>query len=175
MDVGSDWAYLDSGVDPGPTWADPAFDDRELAGLRVHDADKPDGQPQLRAVARHVMRVGLGRGLTHDAVELHGLESCLHGRVDSRQHAAVVRAVIAVVEQADVPALAHRCQKLQQRSRALGKLEPVKHLVSQSRRMPADHVADVQLCGLVFGHINDRIVFFSEALNQFSAFFVAIA
>src|SRR5262249_42292038 len=40
--------------------------------------------------------------------------------LDARKHAAVIGAVIAVVEQADVPAVAYRAQEREQRARPLG-------------------------------------------------------
>src|SRR5262245_28687296 len=54
-------------------------------------------------------------------------EACAVGgrNLHAGEHSAVVRAVIAVVEEADVPAVADRAQEREQRARTLRKLEPV--------------------------------------------------
>ena len=52
------------------------------------------------------------------------------------QHAAEVGAVVAVVEQADVPASAQRVEELRQRARALRELEAVEPLVRTSGARP---------------------------------------
>src|SRR2546429_665806 len=63
----------------------------------------------------------------------------------SDQHPAVVGAVVAIVEQADVPAAAHAVEKLHQRAGPLRKLEPEQDLVLGVRRIPADQMPDVRL------------------------------
>src|SRR5581483_2831709 len=60
------------------------------------------------------------------------------------EDAAVVGAVVSVVEEADVPALADALEKAHQRARPLWELEPVQHLVLRAGAA-ADEVADVQL------------------------------
>src|SRR5690606_26349066 len=45
------------------------------------------------------------------------------------QHTAIVRTVVAVMEETDVPAAAHRAQKLHERPGPLGEFEPVQDLV----------------------------------------------
>src|SRR4029077_3531553 len=52
--------------------------------------------------------------------------------LDARGHAAMVRTVIAIVEQADVPACADRLQEFQQRPGAFGKLEAIQHLIADA-------------------------------------------
>jgi len=49
--------------------------------------------------------------------------------LDADQHAAVIRAVIAIMEQADVPVRSDRLQELQQGARPFGKFEAVQVLV----------------------------------------------
>ena len=61
--------------------------------------------------------------------------------------------MVAIVEQADVPAAAHAGQELHQRARPLRELEAVEDLVLRRRRVPADQVPDVQLRHLVVGQV----------------------
>src|SRR5262245_16660460 len=75
----------------------------------------------------------------------------------AREYAAVVRAVIAVVEETDVPAMADRFEEREQRARPLGEFEAEEPLVVQSRHLAADHVAHVQLRELVAAQVVDRI------------------
>src|SRR3954452_22883518 len=58
------------------------------------------------------------------------------------QHASKIGAVVAVVEQADVPATPKRFEELHQRAGALGKLEAAGPLVARIAGTAADHVAD---------------------------------
>ena len=74
--------------------------------------------------------------------------------LESGQHAAEVCAVIAIVEQADIPASAERFEELQQRPRPLGKLEAADPFVHDLAGAAADHVADVELGKLVLGEID---------------------
>src|SRR3954470_12299234 len=69
--------------------------------------------------------------------------------LEGGQHASEIRAVVAVVKEADVPAPADRIQKMEQRTRTLRKLEPADSFRGDGRRPPADHVAYVQLGHLV--------------------------
>src|SRR5262249_45279460 len=64
------------------------------------------------------------------------LENRLIGGRDlhAHEHAPVVRTVIAVVEQADVPAAAHAVEEAHQRPRAVRKFEAVDDLVLGRRR-----------------------------------------
>jgi hypothetical protein len=55
---------------------------------------------------------------------------------EARQHASEVGAVIAVVEQADVPAPAQLLEKIGERAGPLGKLEPAEALVRTSGACP---------------------------------------
>src|SRR5205807_6866302 len=69
------------------------------------------------------------------------------------QHAAEVGAVVAVVEEADVPVAAHPFQEPQESAWPLGEFEAVDELVARERGVAADHVADVELGHLVVGEI----------------------
>src|SRR4029078_7299009 len=59
--------------------------------------------------------------------------------LEAGEHATEVRAVIAIVEQADVPAPPELLEKLRQRAGTLGKLEPAEPLAADARRMATDH------------------------------------
>ena len=61
----------------------------------------------------------------------------------AHQYPAVVGAVVAVVEQRDVPVGSHVGEKPHQCTRPLGELESVEHLVVGERRLPADEGAEV--------------------------------
>src|SRR5678816_1767506 len=56
------------------------------------------------------------------------LRAVLRRHLHADEHAPVVRAVVSVMEQADVPAGAHAVQETHQRARPLGELEPVQDL-----------------------------------------------
>ena len=77
--------------------------------------------------------------------------------LESGEHAAEVGAVIAVVEQADVPAPTELLEKLRERARTFGKLESAQPLVPHLGRMAADHVTHVQLGELVVGEIDGLV------------------
>src|SRR5690606_11046536 len=90
--------------------------------------------------------------------------------LDAGEHPAVVRAMVAIVKQTDVPARPDRLQKAQEGSGPFGKLEAEEHLVLDAAGMAADHVPRVLLRDLVLGHVlhgiagaaqrtNDRILF----------------
>ena len=86
--------------------------------------------------------------------------------LEAGQHAAEVRAVVPVVEQADVPTTAERVEEVGQRAGTLGKLEPAQTLVADLRRVSADHVPDVQLGHLVVGEIDRLVAARVEQLGQ---------
>src|SRR5882672_10887002 len=69
--------------------------------------------------------------------------------LEGREHTAEVGAMVAIVEQADVPAAAERVEKLEQRARSLGELKAAHPLGADMRRSAADHVAHVQLRHLI--------------------------
>src|ERR1700690_3879549 len=110
--------YIHTATDPSPA-ADSGAAEHPVRGVRRF------------LVVRVVQRVQMQRefrpfGLRH---------------LDTRQYAAVIGPVIAVVEHRDVPARADRLQELQQRAGALRKLETVDDLVDQVARVPAYHEA----------------------------------
>src|SRR3569832_572494 len=80
-----------------------------------------------------------------------GLEVVSIGRrhLYAHQHPTVRGAVIAVVKQADVPALAYAGEKAQQRAGPLGKFETENKFLDDARRASADQKPHVQL-----GHID---------------------
>src|SRR3569623_2535773 len=88
-----------------------------------------------------------------------GLEAVSIGRrhLYAHQPPAIRGAVIAVVKQADVPALAHAGEKAQQRAGPLGKYETVNQFLDAARRASADHMPHVQLGHFVVGEIFYRI------------------
>jgi hypothetical protein len=63
--------------------------------------------------------------------------------------------MVAVVEEADVPAAAHAAEKRQERAGALGELEAVQTLVACAGPT-TDHEAHVQLGDLVARHVDHR-------------------
>src|SRR5579883_1953804 len=91
----------------------------------------------------------------------------LTGRhLDSGEHTTVVRAVIAVVEQADVPAAADRLEEPEQRAGTLRKLEAVEQLIADAARTAADHVPHVELRHLVVGHVGDRVAGLAQGADD---------
>ena len=76
---------------------------------------------------------------------------------EAREHSAEISAVIAVVEQADVPAPTQLVEEFHQRAWPFGKLEPVQPLVPHSGRMSAHHVAHVQLGHLVVREVHGLV------------------
>ena len=85
----------------------------------------------------------------------HGLQKLLEagvvflGHLQAHQYPAVVGALVAVVEQADVPAGAHGRQKLHQGAGSLGEHEAQQAFVVRQCRMPAHHVPNVLLRQIV--------------------------
>jgi hypothetical protein len=67
------------------------------------------------------------------------------GHLQPDQDAAVVGALVAVVEQADVPVGLHQAQELEQRARAFGEHEAQQALVVREAGAPADQMAQVLL------------------------------
>src|SRR6185437_3243662 len=79
------------------------------------------------------------------------------GHLNAGQYAAIIGAVVAVVEQADVPAATHRLEEFEQRPWALRELEPVNELIADAAGTAADHVPHVELRHLVVGHVGDGV------------------
>ena len=92
------------------------------------------------------------------------------GNIDASENPAVIGAVIAIVEQADIPVRAYRIQKFQQRTRALGKLEAEQSFVRDARRASADHVAYMQLRHFVVGQVLNRVTGIAQFRDQLLAF-----
>src|SRR5690606_36152522 len=98
-----------------------------------------------------------------------GLERLLVGgrHLDANQYAAVVVALVAVMEQADVPFGAHGTQKRHERAGALGKLEAEQHFVFGQLRLAAHHVAQVGLGHFVAGEVERIETLAAKACGQF--------
>src|SRR6266540_3448480 len=79
------------------------------------------------------------------------------GHFEACEHAPEVGPVIAVVEQADVPAAAKLLEECHQRAWTLGELEPAEPLVHDLGASAADHVTDMQFCRLVSRQIDRRV------------------
>ena len=69
------------------------------------------------------------------------------------QHATIVCAVIAIVEQADVPAVVHAVEEIHQRAGTFREFEAEHDFILEAGRMSAYQVADVQLGHFVVGEI----------------------
>ncbi len=78
--------------------------------------------------------------------------------LDAHQHTAIGGAMVAVVKQADVPAIAGAGQELSQRPGTLREFESVQDFVFDLRRMSAHHVAHMHLGHLVLAEIGHRVV-----------------
>src|SRR3569623_242252 len=106
-----------------------------------------------------------------------GLEAVSIGRrhLYAHQHPTVRGAVIAVVKQADVPALAHAGEKAQQRAGPLGKFETVNQFLDDARRASADHMPLVQLGHFVVGEIFYRIPVLLQTPHDLVALALAAA
>ena len=73
------------------------------------------------------------------------------------QHAAEIRAVIAVVEKTDVPSAAQRIEELEERSRPFGELKTAEPFALDIARVPSDHVSHVQLREFVVREIGSFV------------------
>ena len=90
--------------------------------------------------------------------------------LDAGQHPAVVRAMVAVVEQADVPSRSDGLQELEQGTGPFGKFETIEPFVGQPVRRAAHHVAHVQLGHFVVGHVPHDETRFAHAVDQGQTF-----
>jgi hypothetical protein len=77
--------------------------------------------------------------------------------------------MVAVVEQADVPALAQAFEEAQQRPGPLGELETQHLLVRPRRGVPANGVAHVQLGQFVVGQVEHLVALPDQARQQLLA------
>ncbi len=76
---------------------------------------------------------------------------------ERRQHAAIVGAVAAVVEQRDVPVRAERVQELEQRARRFRELEAEQAFLERLGWTATDHVTHVQLRHLIVREIDHAV------------------
>src|ERR1022692_4322709 len=82
--------------------------------------------------------------------------------LNAREHASLIRSVVAVMKEADIPAATDRLQKPEQRTGSFRKFEAVQMLVGEPASMAAHHVTHVQFCHLVVGHITHREAGFAD-------------
>src|ERR1700733_10930049 len=104
-----------------------------MSVLYIHTATDPSPAAAAGSGAEEYLVRGVPRFLVVRVVQRVQMQRELRPlglrHLDTRQYAAVIRPVIAVVEHRDVPARADRLQKLQQRAGALRKFETVDDLV----------------------------------------------
>src|SRR5687768_3727152 len=100
-------------------------------------AGGPEGPPLQEESIRGVVVLG-GVGIPELVQEGPESGQVLLFDFEAGEHPAEVGAVVAVVEQADVPAAAKLLQKLHQRTGPFRKLEPAESLVSHVWRAAAD-------------------------------------
>src|SRR5258708_16127465 len=86
--------------------------------------------------------------------------------LNSGQDASVVRTMVAVVKETDVPAGAYCPQKFQQRARPLGKFEAVETLVREAPSVSAHHVPHMQLRHFIVGHVPYREPPIGDAFDE---------
>ena len=102
--------------------------------------------------------------------ELLELAHLVRRYLHADQHAAEVGAVVAVVEEADVPAGAHLRQEIHQGARLFREFEAVKQLAhalfADLRSVAADHVTDMVLGHFVIGQIQRRVAVLLQAFDQ---------
>src|SRR5258706_3030606 len=118
--------------------------------------ERPPASPGQKGAVGGVRRflgVGIPQGLQM-AQELLALGL---RDLDAREHPAIVRAVIAIVEQRDVPRRAHGLQEAQQRTGTLRELEAEHEFIGQGAAHAADHETHVEFCGLVGTHVDDAV------------------
>ena len=84
------------------------------------------------------------------------------GHLQTDQDATIIRALVAVVEQADVPARAHQAQKLHERAGPLGEHKAQQPLVLSQRGVATHHVAYVLFGQLIVGQVQRVEAVFRE-------------
>ncbi len=93
-------------------------------------------------------------------------------QLEGAEHPAVVGTVVAVVEQADVPATAEGLEKTHQGARLLRKLEAVETLTKGPGRAAANHVTHMILGQLALGHIDHRVAVAAELIDDLAQLFI---
>jgi hypothetical protein len=89
--------------------------------------------------------------------------------LDPRQHPAVIRARVCVMEETDIPAAAERAEKLPQRAGAFRELQAIKALVLQPGGQPTHHVPQMQLRHLVVAQVGHGVAEFLQTLDDLRA------
>src|ERR1051326_2190738 len=92
---------------------------------------------------------------------------------ERRQNTAEIRAVVPVMEEADVPAAAKCVQKLKQRAGPLGELETAEAFAFDAARVSADHVTDVKFGEFVVREIGCFITLAEKVCLDASCVFPA--
>ena len=82
------------------------------------------------------------------------------------QHASVIGAVVAIVEQADVPAGTHPVQEVHQRTRTFGKFKTIDHLVPGLWRVTAHQMTDVRLGHFIVGQIERCVTMLAQLIDE---------
>ena len=132
----------------------------EARRLAQHASSPASGAQVQNSSRGRICRRGCRARTCRDSRARRGTRGTPGGRVldlEAGEHAAEVGAVVAVVEQADVPAAAQLLEELRQRAGPLGELEPAQPLVAHVGRAAADHVAHVQLGHLVVGEVDGLV------------------
>src|SRR5215203_2454309 len=112
-----------------------------LPAARCSPSEAQSAQEQAIGQVSSLVLVGVTQFLQESFELLLVRGGHLHPREDS----PVVRTVVSIVEQAYVPAAAHRVQKVHEGARPLGELETVQDLVLHRRRMTAHQMPDMEL------------------------------
>ena len=94
--------------------------------------------------------------------------------MQAHHDAAVVRALVAVVEQRDVPAWAHEAQKLQQGAGALGEFKAHQTFVLRQAGVPTDHVAQVLFGQFVVRQVQGFEALLVQAFGNLAALALAL-
>ena len=141
---------------------------------KVYKAESIDQAelPQKQLVSRVLALVPMG--VAKVGQEFLELAHVARRHLHADQHAAVVGAVVAVVEEADIPASAHLGQEIHQRTRLFRKFEAVEQFVqalfADRRGVAADHVTNMVLGHFVVGQVQSRVAVLLQALDQFQRF-----
>ena len=78
--------------------------------------------------------------------------------------------MVAIVKQAYIPALAHRYQETQQRTRAFGKLKAIQQFIFKPCNPATHHVTNMQLGQLTVGQVCNGITLVTQHLHKLMPF-----
>src|SRR5690348_8140658 len=102
--------------------------------------------------------------------ECFKLRLLFRGHLDPDQDTAVVRTVVAIMEQAYIPVVAHAVQKIHERPRPIGKLKTIKKLILYLVSASAYQVAYVQFGHLVIAQIYSAQAALLQVFDQIGGF-----